>query len=114
MSPPLLEHQDGPQQPFVVVRARKLFAPTCADKGWIEKAILGEAPFIEQLFRPRPQWTAKPHLDRHPEAPFWAVDQRSRYVPVKDSAQEPFVLAGARIFERRRQAPYVFYDAMVK
>lgn len=114
MSPPLLEHQDVPQQPLAVVRTRKVFAPTCADKGWIEKAILGEAPFTEQLFRPRPQRTAKPHLDRHGKATFLAVYQRSRHVPVKDSAQEPFVLAGARVFERRHQAPYVFHDAMVK
>ena len=74
----------------------------------------GKPPSVEQLFRPRAQRSTKPRFDRHGKALLWPIDERRRHVPVQESAQEPLVLSGLAILDRRRKAPDIFGDAVVE
>src|SRR5438552_2421603 len=80
----------------------------------VEESVLLHLTLIEQLVRPGLERASQPESDRAGESLLRAVDELTRHVAIEKTAQQALVLPPAAIFERRRQPPGVFDDAVVQ
>src|SRR5580704_7283236 len=84
---PSLEHQDRPDAPVPVARAREVLAPVTCDGARIQVSLGGEGSGVEQILCPRPQRASQPLRQRHFEPALGSVDELAGDVAVEDLAQ---------------------------
>lgn len=110
---PSLEHKYIPQAVFPIDPPGEMFAPHLSNRARAEIPVLPQPALTQKRFRPIAKGPAQPGPERYIETGLWAINDVSRYVPVKHLAKNPLALSLPDAHAQWKP-PREFHDAWIQ
>src|SRR2546430_5178311 len=110
---PRLEHGRVPQSRRPIALAGKVLGPPLSQCFRLEKSLLTQTRFAEEVLGPVAQRAAQPFRDWRRKTFFGTLHESRRNVLMQNSPQQPFALIPP-LFKRSGKTIGEFYDSMIQ